>query len=213
MSDNLKFNTILGCGLAACLVVLGLHEASSILYKPAYPEKAGYAPEVQLDVGPSAGPAKVVRIDFGTDFADAAKFQELVAKGEKVHGACLSCHNFDPGGPNQTGPNLAGVLGRVAGTHPGFEYSEAMKARKEPWTYENISEFLANPQGYVKGTKMSFNGVKKPEDREALIAYLRSISPGAPALPAPLPPEPAEGAAPAAAAGGEAPAATPPAKT
>ncbi|MET0181740.1 MAG: c-type cytochrome, partial [Caulobacterales bacterium] len=136
--------------------------------------------------------------DFGTLFADPAGYAELIARGERVHGVCKSCHTFEAGGANGTGPGLHDVFGRQAATHGGFAYSDAMRAYGQQWNFETLDHFLKSPAGTVRGTKMAFAGVRNTEDRVALIAYLRSISPTQLPLPAPLPPPAAaEGAAPA----------------
>ncbi|MEK7661677.1 MAG: cytochrome c family protein, partial [Pseudomonadota bacterium] len=107
----------------------------------------------------------------------------------RVAAACKSCHDFAPGSTDskKSGPLLAGVLGRTAGTYPGFTYSEPMKAFGQSWSYDQLNSFLQSPKKLVAGTAMSFAGLPKAEDRIAAIAYLRSISPSAPAIPAPDP--------------------------
>ena len=110
---------------------------------------------------------------------------------------CKSCHTIEAGGPNGTGPNLHGTLGKKPGTHAGFAYSQAMIDHGNKvgvWGYEEISEFLTAPQKHVSGTKMTFVGLKKPEDRIAVIAYLHAEGS---TLPFPAP-NPAPAAAPAA---------------
>ena len=203
MSGNLRNNMIAGATLAAVLGVLGLGVVGDGLFASHYPEKPGYAPEVAEGPTPNGETVAPKPIDWGLLLGDAAALPGLLAQGEKVHAQCKSCHNFDPGGANGTGPNLYGVVGRPAGTHAGFAYSEAMVAHAAPWSYDELSNFLKAPNSYVRGTKMAFAGVKKESDRVALIAYLRSLAPSPAAIPAPLPAEapaaaPAEGAAPAA---------------
>ena len=209
MSGNLRGNMIIGTVLASFLGVLGLREAASNLYNDHYPEKPGFAvdvPDTPAGGGQAAAPKP---IDWGVVLADAATLPALIAKGEQLHKTCLSCHNFDAGGPNGTGPNLYGVVGRVSGSHPGFAYSDAMKAHAKAWSYDELSDFIAAPATYIRGTKMSFVGYRKPEDRVAVIAFLRTLAPSPAPLPAPLPAE----AAPAAPAGeAAAPAPAEPAK-
>ena len=97
------------------------------------------------------------------------------AKGEKVFGKCKACHKLD--GADGTGPHLNGVVGRPVGSIGGFAYSDAMHAHAgeaPDWTPEALQEFLADPKGVVKGTKMAFAGLKKIEDRANLIAYLET---------------------------------------
>lgn len=106
------------------------------------------------------------------------------AAGQKVAKKCASCHTFDQGGPNKIGPNLWNVVDRPIAGVEGFGYSDALKALSdETWTFEHLSAYLAKPKDFAPGTKMTFAGVKKPEDRANLIGYLRSLSDS----PAPLP--------------------------
>ena len=98
---------------------------------------------------------------------------------------CVSCHDFTQGGPNRIGPNLWGVVGRGVATHAGFAYSPAMKGHGGTWGYADLFEFLGSPARDVPGTKMSFAGLRKPEDRAAVIKYLATLGNGAPPLPKP----------------------------
>lgn len=94
---------------------------------------------------------------------------------------CASCHSFNEGGRNAVGPNLYGIIGEPHGSESGFNYSAALKGKQGPWTYENMSEWLAKPATYAPGTRMAFAGITNAQQRADLIAYLRSISPNAPA--------------------------------
>lgn len=213
MSD-LRLNAIAGAVLATGLSIMGIREIGHIAFHQE-PTKGGFALEV-VEEAPKAdagAEAPKLKPDWGVLLADAAANAELVAAGEKAHRVCASCHSFDPGGANGTGPALYGVFGRAAGTHAGFTYTDAMTGYAKPWSYDNLYDYLENPKAYVPGTSMSFAGVRKQEDRVALVAYLRSLSPAPAALPAPDPTRdpaqvaaaaaaaaPAEGAAPAAGA-------------
>lgn len=209
MSD-LKFNSIAGAVLASVLGVMGVATLSDSLFHPHYPEKAGWLPEADLSTGGGGPAAPEGPPDFGTLFADPAGYAELVARGDRVRAVCNSCHTFDAGGANGTGPNIHAVFGSRAGTHAGYAYSEAMTGYGETWTYDTLDAYLRSPSSAVRGNKMAFAGIRNTEDRVALIAYLRSISPTQLPLPAPLPPPAAEEGAPAdgaeAAPAGEAPA-------
>lgn len=203
MSGNLRGNMIMGTLLASFLGVLGLREVANAVYDTHAPEKPGYTVEVEAAPTPGADTAPKP-IDWGVVLADAAALPELIAKGEKLHTACKSCHTFEPGGANGTGPALYGIVNRVSGTHPGFAYSDPMKAHAAPWTYDELAHFIAAPATYIRGTKMSFAGYRRQEDQIALVAYLRTLAPSPAPLPAPLPVEaapaeapPADGAAPA----------------
>ncbi len=105
------------------------------------------------------------------------------AKGQGIAKKCAACHSFDEGGPAKVGPNLWNVVGAPQAHMQGFNYSAAMKASTGTWDYASLDQFLTDPKAYIPGTKMTFPGIKKPEDRAAVIAYLRSLS----ATPVPLP--------------------------
>jgi cytochrome c len=109
---------------------------------------------------------------------DEKPFEEVFAAadigaGEKVFGKCKSCHKVD--GTNATGPHLNDVVGRAVGSVADFTYSDAMKAHGGTWEPATMNEFLTNPKAYVPGTKMSFAGLAKVEDRANVIAYLKSL--------------------------------------
>ena len=104
--------------------------------------------------------------------------------GQSVAKKCKACHTFDQGGANKLGPNLWNIVNRqIAGT-AGFKFSPALQGLSgETWTFEALDAFLTKPKDYAPGTKMSFGGLKKPEARANLIAYLRSLSDNPAALP------------------------------
>ncbi len=95
------------------------------------------------------------------------------AAGEKVFKKCKTCHSFDPG-KRKLGPHLKGVVGRKAGSIEGFKYSKAMAGSDITWDEASLDEFLKKPKAFLKGTKMSFGGLKKDEQRADLIAYLKA---------------------------------------
>jgi cytochrome c2 len=96
------------------------------------------------------------------------------AVGENVYKKCKACHSTEAG-ENKVGPSLHGVIGRAVGTAEGYNYSDAMKSHGGEWTPDKLAAFLADPKGDVPGTKMSFPGLKKPEDIANVIAYLKSV--------------------------------------
>ena len=208
--SNLTFNKIAGAGLATALAIVGLREVTTGLFSAEAPAKPGYLIEATIEGGEGAAAVDVIP-DFGTVIPVA----DLKA-GEAVFAKCQSCHNVANGGANGTGPNLWGVVGQKPGSHAGFAYSAAMTdfgTKQAVWDDTQMYEFLKAPQKYISGTKMSFVGLKKSEDRVNMIAYLRAQG-GTLPLPAPNPAAaapaaaaPVAGAVPAAPA--EAPAAKP----
>ena len=140
-------------------------------------EMRGKAPMPSASTGPVAAAPP---IDLGTLLAIAD-----ATAGKAKTQLCASCHDFTQGGPNRIGPNLWGVVGRPVGSHAGFAYSPAMKAHGGSWTYDKLFEFLASPGRDVPGTKMSFAGLRRPEDRAARIKYLASLGNGPPPMPKP----------------------------
>ena len=96
--------------------------------------------------------------------------------GKKVSKKCAACHSFTKGGPNKVGPNLWNIVGGKPASVAGYKYSGAMKGMAANWEFEELNKFLFKPKAYLKGTKMSFAGLKKSSDRAAIIAYLTALS-------------------------------------
>jgi cytochrome c len=93
--------------------------------------------------------------------------------GRQIYQRCLACHSLEY---NRSGPRHCGVFGRQAGTLAGYAYSKAMKASGITWNESSLERFLENPLKALPGTKMAYAGVKDPQERADLIAYLRQAS-------------------------------------
>ena len=109
--------------------------------------------------------------------ASAAPDPELVAAGERVFKKCSACHQVGSNAKNRSGPQLNGIVGRTAGAVEGFRYSGAMEeagADGLVWDHESLAGFLADPRAYLKGTKMSFAGLRSDEDITAITAFLEA---------------------------------------
>lgn len=183
MNSN-NFNTMAGWVLGTALLVFGLKELAGVIYDADTPEKKGFKIEVAEAGGEAAKPE--------TEAAPAVPLGQILAKADAAKGAafakknCASCHDFTKGGPNKTGPNLFGVVGRNHGTHPDFKYSDAMAAKSgEPWSYEALNAFLTKPSAAIPGTKMSFGGIKNEAERADLLGYLQSLADTPVPFPAP----------------------------
>lgn len=99
------------------------------------------------------------------------------ALGKRMYIRCAACHTVSASGPRKVGPHLQAVVGRKAGAVAGFNYSPAMKGSKIVWTDANLDKWLQRPQSVIPGTTMAFAGMAKPEERKALIAYLKKPTP------------------------------------
>ncbi len=113
-----------------------------------------------------------------TEEVAAKSFVSMVAeadldKGKKIARSCGACHSFKKGGAHITGPNLWGIVGMEKASKDGFSYSKAMKESEGVWSYDSLDKFMLKPKDYIPGTKMMYRGIKKIEDRAALIAWLR----------------------------------------
>jgi cytochrome c len=183
MSD-LTFNKVAGAVLATGLAIFGLRELSNELFQDHPAAKAGYAITPAVEAGAGEAAPVELPIDWGAELPKAD-----VNAGKEVATKCQSCHNLDQGGPNMTGPNLFGVLGRKPGTHPGFAYSSGMTdfGNSHPvWDFAHVNDFITAPQKYIDGTKMTFVGLKQRQDRINVIAYLHTLGSNLP-IPAPNP--------------------------
>jgi len=209
MSGDLKWNKIIGAGLATALVILLVKEGSALVYHTETPEKMGYFVDAPEEA--AAGPAEVV---LPPDWGTVLPVADLTA-GETAFARCQACHTVAAGGTNGIGPNLYGVMGGPVMHVAGFAYSDAIAAHKTgapAWTLDEMDLFLTAPGRHIPGTKMSFAGIRDTQTRVNLIAWLRTQGSGGLAIPAPdptrqpgaAPAAPVEGAAPVAGAEGAA---------
>ncbi len=170
MFDTMTATKVTGAVCGSLLVFMFASWASDALYSTAPASHGGeeVAQAYTIDTG-EAAPTEAAA-EEGPAFADVYAAADAAA-GEKVFGKCKACHKLD--GADGTGPHLNGVVGRAKAASAGFAYSEGLLAMAaDSWTPENLDAFLTNPKGYVAGTKMSFAGLPKVEDRANLIAYL-----------------------------------------
>ena len=176
-----ELNKIIGAVLAALVFVMGLTVISEIIFEEEELEEPAYAiavAESSTGGGEAEAPAETP-ISVLLASADAGA-------GESASRVCSACHSFDEGMENKIGPALHGVVGRELAAVEGFAYSNALADHEaEAWSYEALSGFLEDPQGWAPGTIMGYAGIKDGQERANVIAYLASVTPDAPAFPEP----------------------------
>lgn len=170
METNKIFGAVLVAGILAMLggffsdIIFPAHHGKGEETKAYVIE----VPEGGADTGgvvANAGPEPIADL-----MADAD-----IERGKKLSKACLTCHSFDQGGANGTGPALWGVAGRKVAGVGGFAYSDAMKEKGGSWTTAELNAFLWKPKKTLPGTKMNYKGFKKPTDRAAIIAWMQTL--------------------------------------
>ncbi|HEX8167137.1 MAG TPA: cytochrome c family protein [Beijerinckiaceae bacterium] len=179
--DSFEVNKIAGAVLGVLLFAMSLNILSGVLFAPKKAGEAGYAlPEAEPASAAGAPQAAAPAEPIATLLAKADP-----AKGQASARKCASCHTLEKGGKTLVGPNLYGIVGRPVASMPDFAYSDALKKKGGEWTFDEISNFVHNPKGYVPGTKMVFNGISSANERADLLAYLRTHSDNPVPLPTP----------------------------
>jgi cytochrome c len=178
--QNFELNKLVASILLAALICMLVNNIADVIYvKDSKPVERGYAVNVNTDT--PVAQAKVepeVKIDIPSLMAKASA--EL---GQEVIKKCVGCHNFNEGGTNKIGPLLWNVVNRDKASEAGYSYSKAMQSKGGKWDYESLFGFLHKPSEYMPGTKMTFQGLAKPEDIANVVAFLRSQSHDPAALP------------------------------
>lgn len=166
---NMNLNTIFAAILIAGIVGMLASFVSRKAVAPHYPEHEAFPIEVSevQQGGASAGP-------IGPDPILALIATADLETGQSLSKQCAACHDFTSGGANRVGPGLYGIVGKSMGKHEGFAYSDALVEKGGNWDYASLNHFLWKPKDFISGTKMNFIGIKKPEDRAAMIAWLRA---------------------------------------
>jgi cytochrome c len=179
--SSFELNKIAGAVLMAGIIAMICGILSDALVKPHKLEKPAYVVEgVEAAASPAGGAPAEAKLE---------PIAPLLAKADANEGAniakqCAACHTFDKGGANRIGPNLYGIIGEHPAEVQGYEFSKALQALKDKtWDYETLNQWLASPKAVAPGTKMTFAGLRKPEQRADVIMFLRSKAD----TPAPLP--------------------------
>ena len=179
--DSFELNKIIAAVLLAALIIIGIGKFTDYLFHIDKPEVSAYKIE-GIEVSKDSTSEVKAKAEEKVDIAQLLAMGDLT-HGEKVFKKCSACHMIASDGKNMIGPNLWGVIGRLAGSIDDYKYSKAMIAYGKEWTYEEMNSYLIKPQAYIKGTKMAFAGLRKEKDRASVILYMNSKS----SSPKPLP--------------------------
>jgi cytochrome c len=168
--DTFELNKIAGAVLGSALFLMVINEVGNILVHPHHLEGNVIGIEA-AEEGAGAATAKAGPAE------PAAPIETLLAKADPAEGAkiakkCMTCHTFDQGGANKIGPHLYGVIGRDIASVEGFGYSGALTELPGAWDFDKINHFITDPKAFAPGTKMSFAGLKKAEDRADVLAFI-----------------------------------------
>ena len=177
--DELRLNKVFaGFLFAALLLMAGVKIADVMVPHQELAENA-----YVIKVAETTDAAAAAPVDIGPEPIMALLASADLGAGEKLSKKCSACHVFDAGGQNKVGPALWNVVNRPLGASEGYAYSNALAGFGGAWDYAALNAFLAKPKGYISGTKMNFAGLKKPQDRANLIAWMRAKADSSVALP------------------------------
>jgi len=161
-------NKIIVSIVFAIILVVGINKIADVIFYVEKPEKSAYQVASVTTVASTAS----AEASSETGNIMAVFASTSAAEGAKVFKKCAACHSIAEGGKNKIGPALWGVLGRQAGSLPDYKYSKAMVAHGKKWSFEEMNGFLLKPKDWIKGTKMSYSGLKNEKERAAVILYM-----------------------------------------
>ena len=166
-------NKIIVSIVFAIILVIGINKIADSIFYVEKPEKSAYS----IQIAETTTAADTTTSETSSESSQGGDIMALFAStsatdGAKVFKKCLACHSIAEGGGNKIGPALWGVLGRTAGSVPGYKYSKAMATHGKNWSIEEMNGFLIKPKDWIKGTKMSFAGLKNAKERAAVILYM-----------------------------------------
>ena len=161
-------NKIIASIVLVIILVLGINKIVDAIFHVDKPEKSAY----QVTAVTTTGTAKTSAENSESENIITLFASTSADEGAKVFKKCVACHSITKGGSNKIGPALWGVLGKQTGTVSDYKYSKGMAAYGKPWSFEEMNGFLTKPKDWIKGTKMSFAGLKNIKERAAVILYM-----------------------------------------
>jgi len=171
--DSFELNKIIAAILMVVLLVIGLGKLADGVFHVSKPKNPGYQVEVESQL--TSGTSEVAEVVEKIDIVAVMALGDVVS-GEKIFKKCVACHSIKKGGKNKIGPALYNVVGRAIGGVVDYKYSKALASYGNEWTFEELNGFLQKPSSYIKGTKMSYAGLRKERDRASVIKYLNQNS-------------------------------------
>ena len=168
-------NKIIVSIIFAVILILGINKIADSIFYVEKPEQSAYQ-VASVTTAASTTTSETSSESSGSENIMALFASTSVDDGKKVFKKCAACHNIAKGGVNKIGPALWGVIGRKAGSISDYKYSKAMAAYGKSWSFEEMNGFLIKPKDWIKGTKMSFAGLKNAKDRAAVILYMNENS-------------------------------------
>ena len=161
-------NKIIVSIVLTVMLVVGINKIADMVYYVDKPDKSAY--QIENTISSTSTTEAETTAEAGNIIALFASVN--ADDGKKIFKKCAACHSLVQGGGNKIGPALWGVLGRKAGTVKDYKYSKAIIAHGKPWSFEEMNGFLKKPKDWIKGTKMSFAGLKNEKERAAVILYM-----------------------------------------
>ena len=171
--DSFELNKIIAAILMVALLIIGLDKIADGVFHVEKPKNPGYKVEVEtkLIAGDTETAGAVEKIDIAAIMATGD-----LDSGKKIFKKCAACHSIVKDGGNKIGPALYNVVGRAVGGVSDYKYSKSLASYGKEWTFEELNGFLKKPSTYLRGTKMSYAGLRKETDRASIIMYLNQNS-------------------------------------
>jgi cytochrome c len=167
--DSFELNKIIAAILMVALLIIGLGKITDVVFHVDKPKNPGY--KVEVENQSTLAVSQTSNVEQKIDIAALMAQGDLVS-GEKIFKKCAACHSIKKGGAHKIGPALYNVVGRTVGGAADYKYSKALASYGKEWTFEELNGFLKKPATYLKGTKMSYAGLRKEKDRASIIMYL-----------------------------------------
>jgi len=163
-------NKIIVSIVLALILIVGINKFADVIFYAEKPEKSAY----QVVNSDTSSTVATNETSSESESIMALFASTSATDGAKIFKKCAACHSIAERGANKIGPALWGVLGRKAGGVSDYKYSKAMVAHGKAWSLEEINGFLIKPKDWIKGTKMSFAGLKNAKERAAVILYMNT---------------------------------------